>query len=665
MQTSTVYETIRTVPEKCKMCFTCVRECPAKAIRIVDGQARVVHERCIGCGNCVRVCSQNAKLAVDTIGEVNLLLAGGEKVAAMIAPSFPGEFSPEVTAALPQMVRALGFEFVHEVAFGADLVARKYREVLTSGEKEMIATTCPAVVQYVEKYAPQLIDNLAPVVSPMIATARVIRELNGSKTKTVFIGPCTAKKHEGRDENLPDEVDAVITFVELAEMFKIAGVDVEIAEGDGFDAPLSRLGALFPLCGGMLQAADIAEDLLAGQVVSADGHQFVSALKEFDQGDLQADLLELLACDGCIMGAGTSNDAPVFRRRSLVSRHVRETVKTRSADQWQAEMARYESIDLARKYMNRDQRVDVPDAGDIEKILKRMGKQSIEDELNCGACGYETCREHAVAIHKDLAESEMCLPYTIDRLNDTIKELGVSHDELATTQEALMQSERLASMGQLAAGIAHEVNNPLGVVIMYAHLMLDDMAEDSKLRKDASMIAEQADRCKKIVSGLLHFARQNKVLREPVDIRTLIDRSMRAVVRPANITVEVNDDMDDAVAAVDADQMIQVLTNLISNAFAAMPEGGVISVSLHDTADKVLIDVKDTGTGIPADNVAKIFEPFFTTKQIGRGTGLGLAVTYGVVKMHRGDIRVKSNADPELGQTGTTFCIELPRKEEE
>jgi len=139
-----------------------------------------------------------------------------------------------------------------------------------------------------------------------------------------------------------------------------------------------------------------------------------------------------------------------------------------------------------------------------------MGKSAAVDELNCGACGYNTCREHALAIWKGLAESEMCLPYTIEQLHKTIDDLANSNNRLASTQEALMQSEKLASMGQLAAGVAHEINNPLGVVLMYAHLILDKYGDHTALKDDLHLIAEQADRCKKIVSGLLNFARRTR-----------------------------------------------------------------------------------------------------------------------------------------------------------
>jgi signal transduction histidine kinase len=228
----------------------------------------------------------------------------------------------------------------------------------------------------------------------------------------------------------------------------------------------------------------------------------------------------------------------------------------------------------------------------------------------------------------------MCLPFTIERLKKTVQKLDLSNTKLASTQQALVQAEKLASMGQLAAGIAHEVNNPLGVVLLYAHVLLEACEKDSSLQKDMTMIVEQADRCKKIVSGLLNFARQNKVVLLPT-----------------------------SVADLDADQMRQVLTNLLTNALAAMPSGGRLTVRTRVDQEEVWLEVEDTGVGIPKENINRIFEPFFTTKQIGRGTGLGLAVSYGIVKMHRGSIQLKSNAEPTVGRTGTTFTVRLPRFE--
>ena len=656
---------VQTIGERCRICFTCVRECPAKAIRVAEGQAEVLNDRCIGCGNCVRVCSQKAKRVLSGMEDVASLLAGGRPVAACLAPSFPAEFTDCTAEELAGMLRAMGFGYVHEVAFGADLVAEEYRTLLArAGKRRYIASTCPGIVAYVERYHPDLVPSLAPIVSPMVATARVVRRLHGAEAAVVFIGPCIAKKSESLSSLVDGDVDAALTFGELRAMLEARAIGPGGVRPAPFDPPQANLGGLFAVSRGLLQTAHIPEDLITGDVVSADGRVgFVSAIREFEEGDLDVRLLEVLCCHGCIMGAGMTTRSPLFTRRRQIGNYVRERMKHMDLPQWRRDMDRFAGVDLRRTFEANDQRFPVPFQEEIAMILERMGKHKPEDELNCGACGYDTCREHAMAIFKGLAESEMCLPYSIDRLDKTIQELNETNQQLLTAQEALMQSEKLASMGQLAAGIAHEVNNPLGVVLMYSHLLLDEPAVAGRLRGDVAMIAEQADRCKRIVSELLHFARQNKVVLQAVDVRTLVERSLRSLPAPDGVAVRTEHDGSDPAAEVDADQIIQVLTNLISNAYAALPAGGTLTVRTGGDERTVRLAIEDTGVGILPQNLPKIFEPFFTTKQIGKGTGLGLAVTYGIVKMHRGDIQVRSNADPAAGPTGSVFTVTLPRKQ--
>ena len=655
---------VTTIKERCRVCYTCVRECPAKAIRIADGQAEIIGERCINCGNCVKICSQGAKQVISTVEVARDLLASGENVVACIAPSFPVEFSDVTPETFVGMLKGLGFSSVYEVAFGADLVARSYKKLVSEGSgKRYIATSCPAIITYVEKYHPELVDFLSPIVSPMIAMARVLKRIHSDDVKIVFFGPCIAKKQESVSDKLEGDIDVAVTFIELGNMFNEANITPESVDPCDFDTPLAGPGALFPIDRGLLQSADITEDLINGSIVSAGGSpNFVDAVKEFGTGDLDAELLEVLCCNGCIMGPGISSPAPRYSRRSQVSRYVREKIMTRDKFTWQTEIDKYSDINLFRTYEAKDQRIRVPNDDEIKEILSRLGKFTKMDELNCGACGYESCREHAIAIHKGLAESEMCLPYTIDQLSRTNLELADSHEQLSQTQEALMQSERLASMGQIAAGIAHEVNNPLGVVLMYSHLLLDENKENSTMCEDLSMITEQADRCKKIVSGLLGFARQNKVVYKNVFVNDLIEQSHATAIKPENVNVIIEPSPDSLSIEVDGDQIIQVLTNLFSNAYAAMPEGGTCTVTPTGDENDVYISVTDTGFGIPRENVGKIFEPFFTTKELGKGTGLGLSVSYGIVKMHYGDITVDSNNDPSQGPTGTTFKVKLPRK---
>lgn len=654
---------VQTVKNRCRVCYTCIRMCRAKAIRIQNQQAEIIPERCIGCGNCVRVCSQGAKQFVVTTDRVEALLADERPVAACLAPSFPAEFCREMDfRILVGMVRALGFDLVTEVAFGADLVADRTRSLLSDNAgQRYIATACPAVVGFVERYQPELIGNLVPMVSPMVAMARVLHQLVDPELSIVFIGPCVAKKVEAEDENVCGEVDAAITFRELRDMFSSRGITAENSEPGDFDPPHPALGALFPISRGSLQAAGIHEDLIKGEIVAANGlTEFTCVLNEMAAGTLEVELLELLACTGCIDGSGMTTSETLFRRRSRVSHYVQYRMGGLDNERWHKTIDRLAGLDLSRSFSDRDQRTpDCPEENIVE-ILARMGKHTVEDELNCGACGYLTCREHAIAIHKGRAESEMCLPFVIEEVKRSLKDVSLSHAQLEDAQEQLMHSERLASMGQLAAGVAHEMNNPLGVVLMYAHLLLDESTPDGDSRKDLQMIADQADRCRRIVSDLLDFARESKVFIQSVDVRKMLQQVVAATPKRDGIQLTVNCRHKAAEYMLDPDQILQVLANLIANAVAAMPDGGQLTLETWDEADHLVFSVSDTGCGIPDENLSKIFQPFFTTRMNGTGTGLGLAVSYGIVKMHRGTIDVESNVDPKNGAIGTTFFVRFP-----
>ncbi|MBU1243790.1 4Fe-4S dicluster domain-containing protein [Myxococcota bacterium] len=652
---------IRTLPDRCRVCYSCVRSCPAKAIRIVDGQADVIAQRCVGCGHCVRMCSQKAKQVVGAGDKARQLLSLDTPVAALVAPSYPAEFTDISTSHFVGMLRALGFSRVVEVAFGADLVARRYRSLYNHGPAgPMIEASCPAVVSFIEKFHPTLVGALAPVISPMVATGRLVKRRYGADTSCIFIGPCIAKK--GESERFPEDVDCAITFVELRGLLSEAGIVAADVIPSEFDPPHARGGGVYPLSHGIFHAAGIGEDLFSHNTVSATGRsEFLEAIHELEQGDFSARFVEMLACSGCVMGAGMSTACQLHAREAQVARVAKERKEMFDLDRWKTELDAALDLRLERDFLSEDRRLASPGADQLAEILCQMGKIFPEDELNCGACGYESCVEHAVAIYKGLAEDKMCLPFTIERLENTVQALERSQEELAHAQAALMHSERLASMGQLAAGIAHEVNNPLGVVLLYAHILMERCEKNPEIIQEIGMIAEQADRCKKIVSGLLQFARRNKVIHQPVDIPSMLHHLVKTMDTDPGITWEIRVEMTDPVAQIDADQILQVLTNLITNAQDAMTEGGRITVSASDTPSHLRLAVGDTGCGIARENISRIYSPFFTTKKIGKGTGLGLAVSYGIIKMHSGDIQVETNADPACGPTGTTFIISLPR----
>jgi len=650
---------VYTIHDLCRVCYTCVRECPVKAIKIINGQAEVISERCIACGNCTQVCSQGAKVFVKSIDEVQALVGRDVPAAALVAPSFAAEFDELADhRVLVGMIRALGFKYVLEVAFGADLVTHEYKKILRENPGRMyISSDCPAIVNYIERYQPEVIPNLIPVVSPMVATARAGRKKYGADLPVVFIGPCIAKKAEA------EEIDQVITFRELRQMFKTHDIEPSSTTPSDFDPPHGGKGAIFPVSRGMLQSMNMSENIFEENALVAGGRSsFQEALKEFTNGSITPKHMELLCCDGCIMGPGMSRGAQKFARLTKVSRYVRDKLEKLGMDEWEKNVEEYSTINLTAKFSPQPVEEQLPSAEQIEAVLQRMGKYSPQDYLDCGACGYDTCRNHAIAIIYGLAETEMCLPYTIDKLHRSIQDLAISKDKLFNVQQALKQTEKLAHMGQLSAGIAHELNNPLGVIIMYSNILLDECSPDSPVRNDLKLIVDQSARCKEIVSGLLNFARKNQVNHSEVNVKEFIDRCIKSVVVPGNVTIDVEMQIANPTVAFDQEQMTQVITNLLKNSIEAMSSGGRIRVSVKEDLNDITFVVSDNGTGIKKENLVKVFEPFFTTKGIGKGTGLGLATAYGIVKMHKGQISVTSNADPSEGPTGTSFRIVLPRK---
>ncbi len=650
---------VRTIKENCRRCYTCVRSCPAKAIKIEMGQAKVIAERCIGCGNCIRVCTQNAKEIKSHIPLTRELISSGRKVAAAIAPSYPAEFTDIKPKQIISALRKLGFNYVYEVGFGADLVAEAYKKIINNenNDKPYIATTCPAVVYYIEKYQPQLIDNLVPIVSPMIATAQVIKKECGEDIPIIFIGPCIAKKIEAEDSNLNNIVDAALTFIELREMFKESHINLAELPEDEFDKPVAGIGSVFPIAQGLLKTANIQLDILDTDILATEGRaRFLEAIDLLLKGNLNIKFMDVLFCKGCINGPGISNKVSLCNRKSCVSSYVKDKFKNFDNKTWENYKEKYSSLDLSREFKDDDKRIDTPDDAAINDILRQLNKITPEDFLNCGSCGYDTCRDLAVAIYKGLAEKEMCLHYLIEQLESTCNELESSNNKLFQTQEQLIQSEKLASMGQLAAGIAHEVNNPLGTVLIFSHLLLNELKDNNPVKEDLEMIVKEATRCKKIISGLLDFSRQSKLIIQKTDVREILNEIIE-INKEKSPHIRFSEKYNDVpLVEIDREQIKQVFLNIVTNAVDAMQSSGSFSVEVKSMADnsKVEIRLTDTGCGIPKENLDKIFNPFFTTKQIGKGTGLGLAISYGIIKMHRGDIKVES----EVGK-GTTFIITL------
>ena len=637
---------VYTEREKCKSCYACVRNCPTKAIRVRENLAEVIKERCIDCGVCIQICVVKAKQAESDMGLVWQLLGERQPVIALLSAPFPAAFPEFHPGQLVTALKKLGFSEVMEDAFGVELICREYTRLLAEDKgKTFLSSTCPVVVSYVEKYYPQLIGNLAPIVSPMIATGRVVKWQYNPQAKVVFIGPCVAKIAEARDEKVTGVIDAVLTFAELKEMFAAKEISPESEEVGQFSGPKPNIGRLFAISGGLLKAAGLYDDILTNEIINACGRDYSPhILREFAEGNITAKLINLCFCEGCVDGPVIDNDLSVFKRRELVASY---TASQADPAQTERDIKDYAGIDLSRKFTNRGIALPTPSEEDIQKVLEVIGRVDADYRMNCGACGYSGCRELAIAVCQGLAEPTMCWPYVLQRLKDT--------------QEDLMQAEKLTSLGQMAASIAHEVNNPLAGVLIYTQLLAKKIATDSLPKEKAldylAKMDSELTRSTRLIRNFLDFGRQSPPAFRVVNPNEVIERALSLVAHSAKIQhVEVLKELNSSLPRVmaDFDQLQQVCTNLILNAVQAMPDGGRLTLRTSAEGSQLKIEVQDTGCGISAENMYKLFTPFFTTKREVKGVGLGLAVAYGIIQRHQGRIEVRSKEGE-----GTTFTIYL------
>lgn len=637
---------IFTVQEKCRGCYACVRNCPVKAIRVKEGIAGVMEEKCIACGACINICAIGAKEARSDIGLVRQLLGQSSPVIAVLSSAFPAAFPEVRPGQMAAALKKLGFSEVTEAAFGAELVCREYGRVVRENKgKPILSSTCPAVTSFVEKYYPQLIDSLAPIVSPMVAMGRVIKWRYNPEAKVVFIGPCVAKKAEAEDEKVAGVIDAVLTFPELREMLAAKEIDLLSKEEERFSGPRPHLGRLFPVPGALFKLAGISDDTLVSDVVVAEGiDRTISCLLEFAQGKVKTKFMDIFFCQGCIDGPAIDKSLSLCGRREKI---VDYTLDNADPARTESDIEKYADIDLSRKFTNRYTVLYIPTEDEINDILRQIGKLKREDRLNCGACGYDSCRELAIAVCQGLAEIEMCWPYLVN--------------ELQTTQDELLRAEKLTSLGQLAASIAHEINNPLAGVLVYTQLLSKKVTGDVFKKEEAlgylSKMESEVGRCSRIIRNLLDFARQTEPVLRLVDVNQVVEQVLAMLGHQAQLqNVEVVKEFSPSLPNVMADfnQLQQVFTNLTLNAIQAMANGGRLVLRTSMVDSQIKVDVQDTGQGIPKENLSKLFTPFFTTKERGKGVGLGLAVVHGIIERHKGKIKVQS----EVGK-GSTFSVYL------
>ncbi|MBN2320111.1 MAG: 4Fe-4S binding protein, partial [Acidobacteria bacterium] len=343
--------------DRCKRCYSCVRGCPAKAIRVREGRAEVITERCIGCGQCVRVCSQGVKRITDNLPAVQALLNQGNAVV-MVAPSFPAAFPALRPGQVVAALRHSGFRGVYEVAFGADLVSREYHRIYSEDpERMMISTPCPAAVAYIQKFAVELIPFLAPIMSPMAAMGKALKKRLHPGCTTVFLGPCTAKVCEIQDPEVAPWVDAVMTFTEVFDLFSQRNVYPAEESDEDFDPPHSRFGSIYPVAGGLVQVSNLpfgVDQNVVYPVVGRD--EFIDLVDKLKQRIsnktmhlLETRFFDVLFCQGCIEGPAMPEGESLVRRKERIVDFL-HSKKPVSQSEWDGIFSNLSGLEVSRSF---------------------------------------------------------------------------------------------------------------------------------------------------------------------------------------------------------------------------------------------------------------------------------------------------------------------------
>lgn len=396
---------------KCKHCYKCVRNCEVKAIMIKNGRAEIMSDKCILCGKCLQICPQSAKTLVSDLDQVKGFIEKGIPTVVSMAPAYMGLLKYKTIGQVQAALKKLGFADVRETAEGAVLVTEEYARLLQEEKMENIITTCcPSVNDLIEIYYPSLVPYLAPVVSPMIAHGKLLKKEYGQNVKVVFLGPCIAKKKESRDPRHDTYIDAVINFNDINRWLQEEDIVIEDCEDIPFVKADPKVNRLYPITNGVVNSVLATEE-------RADSYRkfYVHGIKNcmdlcesMSRGEISGCFIEMNMCSGgCIKGPTVEDEAI---SRFKVKLDMEETIEKKPVEpQIVAKME--EGLNLRKIYVDHSPKDPMPTQQQIDEILKETGKVRPEDELNCGACGYATCREKAIAVFQKKAELNMCIPF--------------------------------------------------------------------------------------------------------------------------------------------------------------------------------------------------------------------------------------------------------------
>ncbi|SHJ60532.1 [Fe-Fe] hydrogenase large subunit C-terminal domain-containing protein [Tepidibacter formicigenes] len=395
----------------CKHCYKCIRHCPVKAIKMEKDKAYIVEDLCIGCGGCFKVCPQDSKKIKSDLGQVKEYIKLGYKVVASLAPSFIADLEGIDYKKFITALKEIGFYKVEETIVGAKIVADMYKKYISNNKQKIyISSCCPTINYFITKYHGGISKYLIPVQSPMIAHGKYLKEKYGQDIKVVFIGPCISKKYEALDFENRGIIDKVLTFEECFNLIKELEIDINfLSESDFDNKPLGDI-CLFPIEEG------IELDLDNINKIKVSGLDNVKDLIEsINNNELENVFIEMNSCSGsCIGGIGFKNKKGIYYRQNKVKEYTKKRVLHETFLDEVREI--YRNIDLNKKFEEEKLKFKDPQEYEIRDILISMGKKTVKDELNCGACGYDTCREKAIAVYRGLAEPHMCMPYMKDRV---------------------------------------------------------------------------------------------------------------------------------------------------------------------------------------------------------------------------------------------------------
>lgn len=462
----------------CKNCYKCIRHCPVKAIRFSGNQAHIIGNECILCGQCFVVCPQDAKEIVNEVEKVKVFLQSGEPVVVSIAPSFIANYDGAGINSMRTALKKLGFYDVEETAIGATIVKNEYERMLEEEDRDVvISSCCHSINLLIQKHYPAVLEYLADVMSPMQAHCQDIKK-RIPNAKTVFVGPCVAKKDEA--EYYDGIVDAVLTFEELSEWLQEEKIEIENIQ-DNNDNSRARF---FPTTGGILKTMS---EVKGYTYVAIDGvENCIQVLKDLEKGKIHNCFIEMSACVGSCVGG------PVIEKYHHTS-NIKDYIEVANyAGKKDFDVAQPKTIELKKTFSYIEQRNTKPSEIEINNILRQMGKFKPSQELNCGSCGYNTCREKAIAIIQGKAEISMCLPFLKDKaesFSDTI--VNNSPNGLIVLNEQLeVQQINDAARRMMNIRSASDVLGDQVIRILDPIIFMNVMSSGREVRNERVYLAE-------------------------------------------------------------------------------------------------------------------------------------------------------------------------------